>query len=170
MLRAPGCRVLRFAGRADHYSFIMDQLPALVRLPYVTGGPIKVGTVIKQEDDLYTVKWDDTGAEQEVHLGDYEKVTVRESLEFQSLTDPDGLRAAFEQDPPAVALRFLQESAATMTGKELKLALTGFGIDDARFRGAWTSIRKQLMTDPRLVVAGTGAGTTFAWRDAGSSD
>ncbi|MCO8271816.1 hypothetical protein M1L60_14555 [Actinoplanes sp. TRM 88003] len=116
---------------------------------------------MKQEDDLYTVKWDDTGAEQEVHLGDYETVTVRESVQFQSLTDPDGLRAAFEQDPATVVVRALQETPEPLTGKELKAAMTGFGIPDERYRGAWTAIRKQLMTDPRVVVAGTGAGTTF---------
>lgn len=143
----------------------VDHQRALVRLPYVKSRPIRVGTVLDKDGDLYRVKWDD-GAEEEVHLGDYEKVTDRGSLTFQSLVDPDGLRAEFDQEPSAVVFRALQESAKPMTGKDLKETLTRLGIEDKSYRGAWTSIRKVLMNDARVTVDGTGAGTTFAAEDA----
>ncbi len=121
---------------------------------------MRVGTVLDQDGDLYRVKWDDS-AEEEVHLGDYEQVTPRGSLLFQSLVEPDELRAAFDRDPSAVVIRALQESATPMTGKDLKETLTRLGIDDKNYRAAWTSIRKVLMNDDRVTVEGTGAGTTF---------
>jgi hypothetical protein len=127
---------------------------------------VRVGTVINQEGDLYTVKWDDNDTEQEVHLGDYETLCSRSSLVFLSLVDPDALRAAFDQNPTAITVQALRESATPMTGKDLKTLLTGYGVEDQRFRSAWITIRKQLTADTRLTVDGTGAGTTFAYTDA----
>ena len=139
---------------------MIDQ-QAVVRLPYSANKPVRVGTVISQEGDLFVIKWDD-GAEEESYLGDFEKVCGRGSLQFQALVDPDALRAGFESDPLATLVQAVQEAGRPMTGKELKIVLTGYGVDESNYKRAWLTVRKQLTSDSRVTVDGTGAGTTFA--------
>ncbi|MBU2668291.1 hypothetical protein KOI35_32745 [Actinoplanes bogorensis] len=139
---------------------MIDQ-QAVVRLPYTANKPIRVGTVISQDGSLFVIKWDD-GAEEESYLGDFEKVCSRGSLQFQALVEPDALRAGFEADPLAILVQACQEADGPMTGKELKVAVTGYGVDEAIYKRAWLTVRKQLASDARVIVSGAGASTTFA--------
>lgn len=134
----------------------------IVRLPYVPSGPVRIGTVIKHNDDVYLVQWDD-GATEEVHLGDYERVVTRGSLDHRALAAPEELRRQFDADPKTVFAQALREGAAAMTYKNLKELLVGHGLDAGKVKSAWPSTKNALAAAGRITTSSKGSATKYAW-------
>jgi hypothetical protein len=117
--------------------------------------------VIERHHDLYLVQWDD-GADEEVHLGDYERVVTRGSLEHTGLTQPEELRRQFDADPKAVFAQALREGEA-MTFKEVRECLVGHGLDAGVVESAWQPARKVLAAAGQITASGRGSAMKYVW-------
>jgi hypothetical protein len=140
---------------------VSDEL-AVVRRPYIPGlKPIRTGVVIAQEGDLYDVRWDDNGAEDEIRLGDYERVMPRDSLSY--LASLGGLNAEFAADPLAVVLRVLGEHDDPVNAKVIRAYLIDLGLDKTVWSSTWAKLQKVLVVQDEVVCAGEGTARTFSW-------
>ena len=114
-------------GRATTVATVSDEL-AVVRRPYVPGlKPIRTGVVLAQAGDLYEVRWDDNGSEDEIRLGDYERVMPRDSLSYVAALG--GLNGEFAADALPVVLRVLSESGGPVNAKVIRAYLIDLGLD-----------------------------------------
>ena len=137
-----------------------DEL-TVVRRPYIPGlKPIRTGVVLTQQGDLYDVRWDDNGSEDEIRLGDYERVMPRDSLSY--LASLGGLNAEFVADPLAVVLRVLSENDA-VNAKVIRAYLIDLGLDKTVWSSTWAKLQKVLVTHDDVVCDGEGTARTFSW-------
>jgi hypothetical protein len=141
---------------------VSDEL-AVVRRPYIPGlKPIRTGVVLAQEGDLYVVRWDDNGSEDEIRLGDYEKVMPRDSVSY--LAALGGLNAAFAADALAVVLRVLSEIGGAANAKMIRAYLVvDLGLEKTVWSATWPKLQKVLLAHEGVVGAGEGAARTFSW-------
>lgn len=138
-----------------------DEL-AVVRRPYIPGlKPIRTGVVLTQQGDLYEVRWDDNGSEDEIRLGDYERVMPRDSLSY--LASLGGLNAEFAADPLAVVVRVLGEHAGPVNAKVIRAYLIDLGLDKTVWSSTWAKLQKVLVTHDSVVCDGEGTARTFSW-------
>lgn len=138
-----------------------DEL-AVVRRPYIPGlKPIRTGVVLTQQGDLYEVRWDDNGSEDEIRLGEYERVMPRDSLSY--LASLGGLNAEFVADPLAVVVRVLSENEEPVNAKLIRAYLIDLGLDKTVWSSTWAKLQKVLVAEADVVCAGEGTARTFSW-------
>ncbi|KUL29200.1 hypothetical protein ADL15_28995 [Actinoplanes awajinensis subsp. mycoplanecinus] len=135
---------------------------SVVRVPYLPGRPIRVGTVLTQEGELYLVRWDD-GAEEEIKPGEYELLAPRDSLRFASFVDAEAVRADFEADPLGIVLRVLGENGTPMTRGQIATYLVDLGVERKRFAAKWRKVQTALASTDGVTVSGEATDLAFAW-------
>lgn len=135
---------------------------AVVRLPYLPGhGPIRTGLVLVEDEDLYLVRWDDDGSEEEIYLGDFENVVPRDSVRYLALVER--LNAVFVADPMSVVLRVLAASGTPMNVAAIRTYLAGLGLDMSAWSSRWSRAQKSLSTHEGVICVGVGSARTYRW-------
>ncbi len=118
--------------------------------------------MLSRGGDLYHVRWDD-GVDEEFHLGDYERLVKRGSLEHEALARPEQLRATLESDPTVIFSRLLQASADALTSKQLKQRLVDLGLDGKQVDAGWDAARKAWTAGGRVTAIGKGSAKRYSW-------
>lgn len=122
---------------------------------------MRTGSVVAREGDLHQVRWEDSGAEEEVYLGDYEHAVGRGSVEHLALVGH--LEAVFADDPLAVVLRLLGDTGTPMNGRQIKAHLLGRGVPQTVWEQGWAKIRQVLPGHAGVESVGDKGTRTFAW-------
>ena len=121
--------------------------------------PQRTGRVLAESEGGLTIEWRDGSVEEVASLKSAMIKVRADSVAGSYAQSPDDFAARFKQDPLAIFLKVLRDSAARDSGRKSKAAdiqqaVIPFGVDEQDARAAWKKVQHELRATSSVQAEG----------------
>lgn len=121
--------------------------------------PQRTGRVLAESEGGLTIEWRDGSVEEVASLKSAMIKVRADSVAGSYAQSPDDFAARLKQDPLAIFLKVLRDSAARDSGRknkaaDIQQAVIPFGVNEQDARAAWKKVQHELRANPCVKTEG----------------